>query len=218
MPGRLSHKCFQLEHSQLGKHPDPLRVSLPSIEITSSRSHRSVLILAGSSAVGAAAIQLIRLALSTTTIVTTSTPKHHSHSISLGATRSFDRGDISSVKAATLNSEGFDAILDTVGAAASEPSVFNLLDGAAPKTYSQVQTGQNAEPPAGVDATTVRARQLFEVPGGKGAVAILAALLEKRMYELPVKVEAVEQGLTSIQQGVEKLRAGVSGVKLVVTL
>lgn len=177
-----------------------------------------MLILGGSSAVGAAAIQLLRLVLPAAAIFTTSSLKHHSHLISLGATQCFDRGDVSAIKAATSNGKGVDAILDAVGATASDPSAFDVLNAAGPKIYSQVQTGQDVKVPAGIDSTTVRARQLYELPNGKTAIARLAELLDNKRYKLPVRVGVVGQGLASIQQGVEQLQKGVSGAKLVINL
>lgn len=120
-----------------------LHVLLPPIDATNSHSPQSVLVLGGSSAVGAAAIQLLRLVLSTAAIFTTSSPKHHSHLISLGATRCFAREDVSDVKAMTPSGEGVDAILDAVGAAASDPSVYDAreeLDRRSIPKFGQVRT------------------------------------------------------------------------------
>ena len=81
-----------------------LHVPLPYLDPTGSSSLKSVLVLGGSSAVGAAAIQLLRLALPSAMILATSSANHHAHLVSLGATKCFERSaqeDTSAVKAAT---------------------------------------------------------------------------------------------------------------------
>jgi len=55
----------------------------------------SVLILGGSSALGAAVIQLLRLAIPACAILATSSPKHHSHITKLGDDKVFDRNSVS---------------------------------------------------------------------------------------------------------------------------
>ena len=51
---------------------------------------KTVLVLGGSSSVGACAIEILRLALPDTKILTTCSTPHHSHMVSLGATKVFD--------------------------------------------------------------------------------------------------------------------------------
>ena len=80
----------------------------------------SVLILGGSSGVGASAIQLLRLALgNSATILSTNSPAHNKRLISLGATACFDRylpaGKlVEAIQKASPGGEGVDAILDAV--------------------------------------------------------------------------------------------------------
>ena len=198
-----------------------LRVPLPHLDPTGRSSLNSVLILGGSSGVGAAAIQLLRLALPSATILTTSSAKHHDHLLSLGATRCFERSaheDTSAIKAATPGGSGVDAILDAVTAATSEPAVFNALNSAGPKLYSQPVTGQNVEIPEGINATVVFGRQIFAAKGGISAMRSLAELVQSGKYQLPVKVEVLGKGFPAIEQGLDKLMRGVSGTKFVVSL
>lgn len=111
-----------------------------------------------------------------------------------------------------------DAILDPVTAAATQPRVFEALNPAGPKLYSQVVTGQNPQVPEGVKVTQVFGRAVFGVPGGLQAMGYLAQLVEEGRFKVPVKVEVVGEGLESIEGGLERLMKGTSGTKLVVSL
>lgn len=198
-----------------------MHVPLPHLDPTSSSSLGSILVLGGSSAVGAAAIQLLRLALPSATILTTSSAQHHAHLVSLGATKTFERSaqeDTSAVKAATPGGSGVDAILDTVQAAASQPGIFTAFNPAGPRLYSQVVTGQNVEVPEGINSTIIFGRQIFETKGGTAAMSGLASLMLSAKYKLPVNVEVVGDGFDAIEQGLNKLMKGVSGTKYVVSL
>ena len=200
---------------------DGLQVPLPYLNPNSSSSLKSILILGGSSGVGAAAIQLLRLALPSATILTTSSSIHHAHLLSLGATKCFERSaqeDTSPIKAATPGGSGVDAILDAVTAAASQPAVFTALNPTGPKIYSQPVTGQNVETPEGVNSTTVFGRQIFRAKGGMNAMPGLANLVQSGKYKVPIKVESLGKGFNNIGQGLEKLKKGVSGTKYVVSL
>ena len=170
---------------------------------------------------GAAAIQLLRLALPSATILTTSSAKHHDHLVSLGATKCFERSaqeDPSAIKAATPNGSGVDAILDTVSAAATQPTVISALSPTGPKLYSYVVTGENMEAPKGVNSTAIFSRQLFGAKGGMTAMAGLANLVQDGKYKVPLKVDVVGEGFDAIEQGLDKLMKGVSGTKFVVSL
>ena len=198
-----------------------LHFPLPYLDPTGSSSLRSVLVLGGSSAVGAASIQLLRLALPSATILATSSANHHAHLVSLGATKCFERSaqdDTSAIKAATPGGSGVDAILDAVTAAASQPAVFTALNPTGPKTYSHVFTGQNVEAPEGIASTTMNAVQIFDTKGGMAAMPSLTNLVESGKYRLPVKVEVLGKGFDAIEQGLDKLKEGISGTKYVVSL
>lgn len=181
-----------------------LHVPLPYLDPTVSSSLRSVLVLGGSSAVGAASIQLLRLALPSATILATSSAKHHAHLVSLGATKCFERSaqdDTSAIKAATPGGSGVDAILDAVTAAASQPAVFTALN-----------------PTEGISSTAMNAVQIFDTKGGMAAMPSLTRLVESGNYKLPVKVEVLGKGFDAIEQSLEKLKEGISGAKYVVSL
>ena len=198
-----------------------MHVPLPHLDSTGSSSLNSILVLGGSSNVGAAAIQLLRLALPSATILTTSSADHHAHLISLGATKCFDRSaqeDPSSIKAATASGSGVDAILDAVAAAATQPAVFTALNPKGPKIYTQPFTGKNVEIPEGIESTAIFAQGIFDTKGGMNAMPGLGSLVQSGRYKLPVKVEVLGKGFKTIDQGLDKLMKGVSGTKYVVTL
>ena len=199
-----------------------LHVPLPHLDPSGSSSLKSVLVLGGSSAVGAGAIQLLRLALgSSATILTTSSAKHHSHLVSLGATKCFERSaqvDTAAITAATPSNRGVDAILDAVTAASSQPSVFGAFNPDGPKIYSQPLTGQNVEVPEGIHATVVFGRQILGAKGGQTAMPALTNLLQSGKFKLPVKVEVIGKGFDVIEPGLDRLMRGVSGTKFAVSL
>ena len=196
-----------------------LHVPLPHLDPTGSSSLRSILVLGGSSSVGAAAIQLLRLALPSATILTTSSTSHHAHLISLGATACFERSaqdDTSAIRAATPGGSGVDAILDAVTAAAKQPAVCNVLNATGPKLYSQVITGENVEVPEGIDSTAITVQDFFGTKGGQAAMPSLAGLVQDGKYKLPIPVDVIGKGFETIEKGLDMLMKGVSGTKYVV--
>lgn len=201
-----------------------LHLPLPHLDPTSIRKHElgSILVLGGSSGIGAAVIQYLRLALPGATIVTTSSKQHHERLLSLGATQCFKRSaqdDIAAIMTATPNNAGVDAILDAVGAAAHQPAIFTVLNPNGPQLYSQVITGQEVTVPNGVNGTAVFGRQIFGTNGGQAVLAGLVRLLESGQFKLPTNVEVVGKGFEAIQPNLERLmKDGVSGNKLVVSV
>lgn len=200
------------------------KVPLPHLDPsgTPNSALKSALVLGGSSGVGASAIQLLRLANPSLTILATSAAKHHNRLISLGATKVFERSaqdDPSAIKAATPDGAGVDGILDTVTATIGQPAVFTALNPTGPKLYSQVITGpQNPQTPEGVTATPIIARLLFSTPGGANALPALPALVESGKFKLPLKTEIVGEGFESIAPALDKVMRGASGEKYVVSL
>ncbi|KAJ5658884.1 hypothetical protein N7507_005335 [Penicillium longicatenatum] len=183
----------------------------------------SALILGGSSAVGAATIQLLRLAIPDCTILATSSPKHHAYLINyLGADHVLDRSSaslVTDVKAVTPNSQGVDVIIDVVGAGGMQPDVFNVLCKGGPQRYAQVWTGnEEIQAPSGVDSVMFRGRDLPQLPGNANIVQALGTLLQQGKYKVPLPVRIVGQGLEGLGKGLEMMRQGVSGEKLVVHL
>ncbi|RYC59646.1 hypothetical protein CHU98_g6569 [Xylaria longipes] len=137
-----------------------LKVALPGLPKSDGNTAplQSVLVLGASSAVGSAAVQLLRIALPSATIVTTSSAAHHTHLKSLGATTCLERSaqqDAAALKAASPGGSGVDAILDPVGAGAEAPAVYEALKSDGPKLYSLVITRPGIELPAGIQGTMV---------------------------------------------------------------
>lgn len=200
-----------------------LHLPLPHLNAdTSEHELKSVLVLGGSSGIGAAAIQYLRLALPEATILTTSSVQHHKRLLSLGATRCFERSaqdNTTEIRAATPNNAGVDAILDPVAAAATQPTVFTAFKSNGPLLYSQVITGQDVTVPEGVNSTVLFGRQVFGTKGGLRILPGLAELIESGQFKLPTNVEVVGEGFEAIQSGLEKLmKGGVSGNKYVVSI
>lgn len=120
-----------------------MKVSIPGLsrEQPGQNPPQSILVLGGSSNVGGAAIQLLRIAHPSATILTTSSTAHHAHLKYLGATHCFDRaaqGDVSALKAKTPGGAGLDAIVDAVGAGTGGPVVFKALRINGPKLHAVV--------------------------------------------------------------------------------
>lgn len=191
------------------------------LDPTGSSPLKSILVVGGSSAVGAGSIQLLRMALPSATILTTSSPQHHERLLVLGATKCFDRSaqeDRSAIRAATLDGAGVDAILDAVAASAAQPSIFSALNSTGLKLVSHPITGQNPQTLDGVQIKAVMGRPVFGSKGGHAAMSALTGLVESGKYKLPTKIEVVGKGLDAISSGLDRLMKGVSGTKFVVSL
>ncbi|KAF2180868.1 GroES-like protein [Zopfia rhizophila CBS 207.26] len=181
----------------------------------------SVLVLGGSSALGAAVIQLLRLAVPDCRIFSTSSPKHHNHIVkTLGADEAFDRSSATlaeDVKSVSPRSRGVDAIVDVVGAGG--PYIFDTLNADGPRRYAQVWTGdEEIKVPYGVESVLFRSRDLAQVQGGENIMLSLQTVLEESKYKLPLPVHKVGDGFDALEKGLEIMRKGVSGEKLVVTV
>ncbi|KAK3681669.1 chaperonin 10-like protein [Podospora appendiculata] len=182
----------------------------------------SVLVLGGSSGVGTSAIQLLRMALPDAKILSTNSPLHAGRLARLGATSCFDRDDpkiVAAIKEATPGGRGVDAIIDTVAAAQQRSELFDALNPDGPKLYSHVLTGDEIKIPENVKSVDIYGRLAFEATGGGTDVMTkLVELVDAKTFKLPLRVEVVGKDLESIGPGLEKLKAGVSGTKLVVSL
>ncbi|KAI0128000.1 putative alcohol dehydrogenase, partial [Xylariales sp. AK1849] len=181
----------------------------------------SVLILGGSSALGASTIQLLRLAVPDCLILTTSSPKHHGHiTEALRADAAFDRNSpslINDVKSASPGSRGVDAIIDTVGAGATQSQIFEAFDEDGPKRYAQVWTGDDEiSVPSGVHSVMFRGADSPRLQGGNNIMLALQTLLKEDRYKLPLPVHKVGDGVDALEKGLDLMRNGISGEKLVV--
>ncbi|KAI0188382.1 chaperonin 10-like protein [Xylaria flabelliformis] len=197
-----------------------LKVALPGLSKPDSTAPqlKSILVLGASSSVGAAAVQLLRIALPSATIITTSSAAHHAHLKSLGATTCLERSaqeNASTMKAASPGGTGVDAVLDSVGACGDSPAVYDALRSDGPKLYSLVLTRPGIEFPPGLQAMMVGGYDF--VSKYPGAMEYLTKLLEDGKYQLPVKVEVAGKGLSAIEGNLDKVMK-VSGTKLVISL
>ncbi|KAK0711996.1 chaperonin 10-like protein [Lasiosphaeris hirsuta] len=185
---------------------------------------RSVLVLGGSSGVGTSALQLLRMALGRDAVlVCTNSPAHNKRLVGLGATACVDRNLpggklVAAVKAATPGGKGVDAVLDAV-AGVGGGGLWDVLRADGPKLYSNVFTGEEVTVPEGVRGTPVFAHMMLSVnKGGKAAMGRLGDLVEEGKYQLPLDIKVVGRCLEDIGKGLDRLQAGVSGTKLVVSL
>ena len=178
----------------------------------------SILVCGGSSSVGAMAVQLLRLALPQAQIFATASKQHHRTIENLGADQVFDHSSpslVEELKKASSSGEGVDAILDAVNGVAVNPSLFEVLTG--PKAFAEVLTGRNVqEAPDGIKHAPVIGAAVYGQQGGSNLLAALERLLADGTLKLPTAVKVVGRGLDSISGGLQELRAGVSGTKLVV--
>ncbi|KHN94885.1 Alcohol dehydrogenase superfamily, zinc-type [Metarhizium album ARSEF 1941] len=182
---------------------------------------RSVLVVGGSSGVGASAVQLLRLALPLATIISTNSPRHDEDITGLGATLCVDRHDpklVATVKSVSPGGGGVDAIIDAVGGAAENAELFGALRVDGPRIYSQVLTGDKIAVPDGVSSVVVFGRMMFQLPGGMRAMSKLVELVEEGKFNLPLQVSVAGKAFEAIGTGLESLKAGVSRTKLVVSL
>ena len=202
-----------------------LKTPLPFLENgpASGFTPSSVLVLGGSSALGAATIQLLQLALPGCTVLTTASPKHNSHLTGeLGAHGVIDRSSATlaaDVHAATPGSKGVEAIIDVVGAGASQGAIFDAFDPSGPRRYAQVWTGDDEiRAPEGVDSVLFRSRDAAQLPGSENIMKALQGLLAEGRYKLPLPVRRVGEGFEALEAGLDVMRKGVSGEKLVIVV
>ncbi|CAH0052347.1 unnamed protein product [Clonostachys solani] len=180
-----------------------LKVHIPGLsnKNTNEAPPRSILVLGGSSGVGSSAIQLLRIALPSATIITTSSPTHHARLKSLGSHITLERSaqrDAAVLKAATPDGAGVDAIIDAVGAGSAEPAVYGALREDGPKLYSLVITRPGVELPEGINSTLVGGQSILDE--NPNAMKYLSKLLDENKYQLPLKVEVFGKGFQPLKQ------------------
>ncbi|RYP16368.1 hypothetical protein DL765_005148 [Monosporascus sp. GIB2] len=201
---------------------DSLKIPLPFIECLKAEGQAptSILVLGGSSAVGSAAIQLLRKAHPSLPILATSSPKHHQMVKALGATYVMDYKSssvVSDIKAASPNAVGVDMILDCVAAGANQTDICDTLDSGGPKRYAGVITGQKIPVPPGVNFVDASALSMWTMPGGLELIPSLTALVEEGKYRVPLPVRVLAHGLEELPKVMDEIQRA-SGEKLLVTL
>ena len=174
--------------------------------------------LGGSSATGAAAIQLLREAYPSLPILATSSEKHHALLKNLGATHVADYKSpsvVADLKAALPG--GVDVIIDCVSAGASQTDICDVLDPLGSKRYAAVFTGVPVSVPEGVIKIDVSGLDVIGAQGGKGLIPSLTRLVEEGTYRPPLPVRVVGHGLEQLAGVLDEVKS-VSGEKVVLTL
>ncbi|RFU74915.1 quinone oxidoreductase [Trichoderma arundinaceum] len=199
-----------------------LKIPLPFLPSLSAKGQApsSILILGGSSATGASAIQLLRIAYPSMPILATSSVKHHERMRFLGATHVFDYNSpslIFDIRAASPMAAGVDVILDCVSAGASQTKISNVFDPSGTKRYAQVITGIPVPVPQDVQKIDVMGWSVFDMQGGKQLIPSLTRLVEEGTYQVPLPVRVIGHGLEELPNVLDEVKT-VSGEKLLVTL
>lgn len=199
-----------------------LKISLPFLDCmpTVGEAPSSILVLGGSSATGAAAIQLLRTAYPSLHILATSSTKHHARLHDLGANEVIDYKSasvIADILSASPGAAGVDVIFDCVAAGSSQTDISDVLDPKGSKKYAAVVTGNPIAVPEGVTMLNVMAYDLLDVPGNEQLFPSLTKLVESGTYRVPLAVRVVGHGLEELPSVLDEVKS-VSGEKVVLTL
>jgi NADPH:quinone reductase-like Zn-dependent oxidoreductase len=204
---------------------DALGLLLPTTRTPAREDSRdsALLVWGGSSSVGSNTVQLgRRLGF---TVIATASPVHHANLKSLGATAVFDYhlptvvDDI--VAAAEKAGKPIKYAVDAVSLPASlEPSVKALEKSGGGKLGIVLGWPTDRPKPKGVEVLQVASRRILE----KKQIAkwvfgdFLTASLEDGSFQPSPEARLVEGGLGGLQTGLDLLKKGVSGTKIVVEL
>lgn len=196
-------------------------IGLPRDTAYTATAKKGMLIWGGASSVGSAAVQVARSM--GFHVYATASEKHHEYLKELGASKVFDykREDVVGeiVKAAKADGvtiqAGFDAALQLTACL----DVLKECKGAGTARLASARpVPEDAPKIEGVEATFVMP-PLDEKERAEHCQFIfgvwLKEKLEKGEFVPSPKVKVVEGGLQSINKGLDELRGGVSGVKLV---
>ncbi|KAH8799837.1 chaperonin 10-like protein [Xylogone sp. PMI_703] len=176
-----------------------------------------LLIWAGSSSVGGAAIQLATAA--GYEVITTCSPKNFDYVKKLGASQAFDYHDTN------ITNDLLDAFKGkkSAGAVAILPGslevCFEVVAKSEGKKFVAAALPLPAELPSGVQAKFIFSGSIKDTEVGSVIYEqyLPKALVEKKFIAAP-EPEVVGKGLESLQAGYDALRKGVSAKKVVVSL
>lgn len=174
----------------------------------------------GSSATGAAAIQLLRVAYPSLPIVATSSTKHFERLRSLGATHTIDyKSDsvVADIKAVSPGAGGIDVIIDCVSAGVSQSDICDVLNTSGARKYAAVVTDSPVTVPDNVEKLDVMASSMFDARGGRELIPSLTKLVEDGRYKVPLPVKVVGSGLEELPDVLNEVLIA-SGEKLVIML
>lgn len=181
---------------------------------------RSTLILGGGSNVGAATLNLLRIAHPTMPISVTSSPKHFERLKALGASRVFDyhlETVASEIKDASPDGHGVDTIIDCVGGFAGVAGIADVFNKDADKKLAVVLTGSSVPQLEDVAVSMVNGYMLVGLQGGPNVIPALTKLVESGQYKVPYPTRVVGHGLESIAEVMDMTKTA-SGEKFVATM
>jgi NADPH:quinone reductase-like Zn-dependent oxidoreductase len=181
---------------------------------------QGVLVWGGASSVGSAALQTAKLI--GFTVYTTASPKHHEYLKSLGATRAFDYKEKNVeeviIKAAKEDRLTFQIAYDAVGQLQSCMDIVKELKGerlgkvaSAPRMADAKADGVEATfvfPPEDKESRSEHMKFIFNI--------WLEEKLKPGEFVPSPAIKVVGKGFESLNKGMDELKAGVSGVKLVI--
>jgi NADPH:quinone reductase-like Zn-dependent oxidoreductase len=185
---------------------------------------RGMLVWGGASSVGSAAVQSAKLM--GFTVYTTASTKHHDYMKELGASRVFDykekNVEDAIIEAAREDGLTFDMAYDAVGQLQSCLDIVNALKGEGTAKIASAPVVTERSPKLdGVKVTFVstpseevaRQEHLHYLFG-----FWLKEKLERGEFVPSPKTKVVGSGLECLNMGMDELKSGVSGVKLVIEI
>lgn len=189
---------------------------------------KSIVILGGSSSVGQYAIQLARLS-GFDRIVTNASAQHHEHLQSLGAHVILDRdaSDLQDFKKA-LEGQTLEFVFDTIAIKATQTLGVQILQGTNTHHSRVVIVGsvdEDAKKLGEHDEPHVKVQQIMGIALNPSLRPIITGLTHSLGGETgwlaqgefkPNRVDVLEGGLEKLQEGMERNKGGVSGLKVVV--
>lgn len=185
---------------------------------------RTVLVLGGSSGVGAQAIQLLHHYSPEITILATASTQNFDLVKSLGASHVFNYHDADVLKQIQKAApEGVNAIVDFVGSLVQDTQFYKLYEGTQkPKVLATLATGPPIDKEGlPKDVEVKEDLGLVNVIMKGGVTATLQAVadeVEKGEFKLPVPVNVLGKGFDKIIGGLKISFKGASAQKLVVSL
>ncbi|KAF2197454.1 oxidoreductase-like protein [Delitschia confertaspora ATCC 74209] len=194
-------------------------LALPFPSVNPQPSNKSVLVWGGSSSIGASAIQL---AVAAGLVVVAVASKHNIENVkALGAKHVFDYNSstVTDDIVAALKGTEYAGVCDCIGSSASEKAwtpVYEKLGG----RYGTV-VPQPSDLPEGIEGSAVYAISVLHKDKDIGDAVwgkFIPEALEKGTYKAKPDPIVVGKGLEYVQEGMDRLKKGVSYGKIVVTL
>ena len=196
-------------------------IGMPLDAAYTAADKEGMLVWGGASSIGSAAVQIARLM--GFTVYTTASERHHEYLKCLGASKVFDyRGE--SVVRKVVDAAQEDGVtikmgFDAVGQLKSCLEILKALSGEGPaKLASAVPLSEDSPTMEGVEVNFV-APPLDESERTEFFHFVfriwLKEHLDKADFVPSPKIQVVDGGLKAAQKGLDELKKGVSGVKLV---